>query len=111
MSALSDVIKRMSVEANEAENNDKLFTGTVTACKTATPPDEEGNYQVTLTPLQIQLSDKIILKDGDSFLKMTSTMRSNVNSNTLPLYFNVGDKVLVMRIDKGKGYLLLDKVG
>lgn len=110
MSALSDTIKRISVQANEAENNDKVFVGKVISCKTATQPDENGSYQVTLNPLQIQLSDKIILKDGDSFLKMTSTMRANVASNELPLYFNVGDSVLVMRMDKGKTYLLWDKV-
>ena len=37
--------------------------------------------------------------------------RTNTDSNTLPLYFNVGDKVVVMRMDKGKRYLLWDKVG
>lgn len=110
MTALSDVIKRMSVEANEAEKHDKIFTGTVTACKYARPK-EDGEYEIVLQPLTIQLSDKIILKDGDSFLKMTKTMRTNTDSNTLPLYFDVGDKVVVMRIDRGKSYLLWDKLG
>lgn len=113
MTALSDVIKRMSVEANEAEKHDKIFTGTVTACKYARPKEdgEEGEYEIVLQPLTIQLSDKIILKDGDSFLKMTKTMRTNTDSNALPLYFDVGDKVVVMRIDRGKSYLLWDKLG
>lgn len=111
MSSLYDIIKRISVEANEAEKNDRIFTGKVTSCKTAKPGEGEGEYIITANPLIIQLSDKIILKDGDSFLKMTKTMRSNIENNTPPLYLDVGDTVLLMRIDKGKSYLLIDKVG
>lgn len=110
MSSLYDIIKRISVEANEAEKNDKMLIGKVISCKTARPI-EDNKYEIFMNPLEIQLSDKIILKDGDSFLKMTKTMRNNVDNNEVPLYFNVGDTVLIMRTDKGKSYLLIDKTG
>lgn len=110
MSSLYDIIKRISVEANEAEKNDKMLTGKVISCKTA-KQIEDNKYEITNNILEIQLSDKIILKDGDSFLKMTKTMRQNVDSNEIPLYFDIGDEVILTRINKGQNYLLVDKMG
>lgn len=118
MSSLYDIIKRISVEANEAEKNDKMVTGKVTACTRKNPnydPDKPAgpdNQLAIIEPLVVQLSDKIILKDGDSFFKITKTMRDNLDSSNLDNpYFNVGDIVLLMRIEKGKSYLLMDRIG
>lgn len=110
MSSLYDIIKRISVEANEAEKNDKMLTGKVISCKTA-KMGEDQHWWIVPGTLKIQLSDKIILEDGGSFLKMTETMRKNVDSNAIPLYFNIGDEVLLSRINKGQNYLLIDKMG
>lgn len=109
MSGLYNVIKNIAVQANDSEKNDKMLTATVTSCKVATPNDD-GSYTVTLNPFELRLSDKILFKDGDSFLIMTKTMRQQVDNIQPPLYFSVGDRVLLMRIDQGKRYLLIDKV-
>ena len=114
MTALSDVIKRMSVEANEAEKHDKIVTGKVISCNEAYIDPQSGVViSIIEHPFQIQLSDKIILTYGDSFLMTTNTMRKEVTNKsiTMPLYFKVGDEVILTRINKGKNYLLIDKVG
>ncbi len=114
MSSLYDIIKRISVEANEAEKNDKMLTGKVISCNEAYIDPYSGVIvDIIEHPFQIQLSDKIILTYGDSFLMATNTMNKEIvnASPMVPLYFKVGDEVILTRINKGKNYLLIDKVG
>lgn len=114
MSSLYDIIKRISVEANEAEKNDRIFTGKVISCNEPYIDPYSGFIvDIIENPFKVQLSDKIIMTYGDSFLLATGTMAKEITNKdiTRPLYFEVGDKVLLLRINKGKNYLLIDKAG
>lgn len=121
MSSLSDVIKRIAVEANEAEKNDKTVVGTVVDCNRLNPnfnpmlpEDDKLNPMYLKVKFKIRVSDKITLTDGDPFLSMTKTMRDNVDIEDprveKPFFFHLNDEVLLMRTQKGSKYILMDKV-
>ena len=92
MSELSDVIKKLAVGANNAQQPDKLLLGKVTK----------------VNPIEIQMDDKFILNQSDSMFKIAKLCSERLND---PTYFNVGDMALILRTNSGHDYILIDVIG